>query len=172
MAEFAELHEKSTDADHVLVTVHRQENKKHLSNIKIFLEQIKRAGWKVKLVLHPRYIQDFEGRGFDVTPSVNFSDFIRLQKKALVVVTDSGTVCEEAAILGKPCIVIRDTMERPELLEIGNTILADMRQPFNAVDAFNYLIKNSVVTELPKEYKYQQVSRKVGSILKGAPNCI
>lgn len=170
MAEFAELHEQNTEKDHVLVTVHRQENKQHLSKIKILLENIQKAGWKVKLVLHPRYLADFEGRGFDVSPSVNFSNFIRLQKSSVAVFTDSGTVCEEAAILGKPCIILRDTMERPELLELGNTVLADMKNPFFALDAFNYLIRHSTVTELPKWYKYQQVSRKVGSILKGSPN--
>ena len=172
IAEFEELHEHTTKSEFVLVTIHRQENEQYLSKIKTVLKQIRLEGCSVKLVLHPRYIKDFKDCGFDVTPSVNFSKFIELQKKALLVITDSGTVCEEAAILKKPCIVMRESMERPELLEIGNTVLADMKQPFNTVEAFKYLLKNSTITELPKWYKHQQVSKKVASILKGAVNCV
>jgi len=51
-------------------------------------------------------------------------DFIHLERNALGVVTDSGTVQEEACIFGLPNVTIRDVTERPETTECGSNVLA------------------------------------------------
>ena len=163
MAEFEELHTlPGWGGEYILVTMHRAENEKFIPVIKEFLSYYD----KVKLVLHPRFIDHFP----DAEPSVNFSNFVQLQKNAHLIVTDSGTAVEEAAIMKKPCLVIRETMERPELLESSNTILGEMNVE-SLVKAANHLLTGDLwLEELPEEYKYQKVSSKVVNILKGSPN--
>lgn len=59
------------------------------------------------------------------TKPLGFLDFLKLESAARVIVTDSGTVQEEALILGVPCLVTRRSTERPETIAAGATILAD-----------------------------------------------
>jgi len=60
-----------------------------------------------------------------VTEPLGFLDFLKLEKEARVIVTDSGTVQEEALILGVPCVVTRRSTERPETIAAGASILAE-----------------------------------------------
>jgi UDP-N-acetylglucosamine 2-epimerase (non-hydrolysing) len=53
-----------------------------------------------------------------------FFDFVALEKNAFCVLSDSGTVQEECAILGVPNITIRDVTERPETMECGSSVLS------------------------------------------------
>ncbi len=59
------------------------------------------------------------------TPPLGFLDFLQLESKARLIITDSGTVQEEALLLGVPCLVTRRSTERPETLEAGATLLSD-----------------------------------------------
>jgi UDP-N-acetylglucosamine 2-epimerase (non-hydrolysing) len=67
-----------------------------------------------------------------VTGPLGFVEFLKLEKAARVIVTDSGTVQEEALILGVPCLVTRRSTERPETIAAGATILADEELCTNA----------------------------------------
>jgi len=53
-----------------------------------------------------------------------FFDFIALERQAVCVLSDSGTVQEECAIFGTPNVTLRDVTERPETLECGSNILS------------------------------------------------
>ena len=55
---------------------------------------------------------------------LGFFDFVHLEKNSLAVLTDSGTVQEECAILGVPNVTLRDVTERPETLECGSNVIA------------------------------------------------
>lgn len=66
-----------------------------------------------------------KGTGVVTTPPLGFLEFLRLEQCARVIVTDSGTVQEEALLLGVPCLVSRRSTERPETIAVGATILAD-----------------------------------------------
>jgi len=59
------------------------------------------------------------------TPPLGFLDFLKLEKEAKLIVSDSGTVQEEALILGVPCLVTRLSTERPETIEAGATVLSN-----------------------------------------------
>jgi UDP-N-acetylglucosamine 2-epimerase len=63
--------------------------------------------------------------GIITTKPLGFLEFLKLEKEARVIVTDSGTVQEEALILGVPCLVTRRSTERPETIAAGATILAE-----------------------------------------------
>lgn len=165
MSEFKELHEYSTEQkNQVLITLHRKENEEHLETLLNFFIELKKY-IKLKLVLHPRYYNFFANLLEDVVASVNFSEFIRMEQESKLIITDSGTVCEEAAILKKPCMIVRETTERPELLELGSTILGDIHSVYNLLYSSKFLLNVSNTWDLPIEYKYQQVSKKVKTIL-------
>lgn len=94
----------------VLVTMHRAENEAVLSQV---LEAVQ--GFDVTWVTHPRYaIAPMPGVKF--LPPQSEDDFLRLMARSAVVVTDSGGVSREAALLGKPVLLVRDTYEFREEL--------------------------------------------------------
>lgn len=125
-----------TSKKFILVTIHREENisdkeilRKKLVDISRFaLEQ----GMPVVFPLMPRTIKNIEKFGLseiidqEVFIKVNplgFFDFLKLEKEARMIVSDSGTVQEEALILGTPCVIARRSTERPETIWVGATIL-------------------------------------------------
>jgi UDP-N-acetylglucosamine 2-epimerase (non-hydrolysing) len=79
--------------------------------------------------IHPRTAQRIAQLGFQ--PGENFQfwepqsylQFLALQQKATVVITDSGGIQEETTFLGVPCLTVRDTTERPVTVEVGTNIL-------------------------------------------------
>lgn len=169
MAEFSEFFEEDTDSKgYVLVTIHRAENEKYLENLKQLFRNLEDNNIVVKLVLHPRYYENFK----EFTPelSTNFSNFVKLEKGASLIITDSGTVCEEAALLHKPCLIARKTTERPELLETGGTVLADMDSVEEMQAQCEYLLQIETDWQLPKGYEYSKISNKVASIIRGTGN--
>lgn len=167
MAEFPEMHESSFEERHVLIDIHRAENEKYLTRIKEVIENLEE---ECKLIVHPRFFEKFQNLGLNPKPSVSFSQFVKLEKYSKLIITDSGTVCEEAAMLGKRCIVFRETMERPELLELGNTILCNPKNELykTCIDFIN----DEVIKNIPKEYEEQKVSLKVKRIIQGSVNYI
>lgn len=185
MSEFPEFFEHSeTDEGYVLVTIHRAENEKYLETLKQLFRNLESKGLEVKLVLHPRYIEEFSE--FTPQPSTNFSDFVELEKNAKLIITDSGTVCEEAALLRKPCLIIRKTTERPELLQAGQTVRGTVDNVEALERQCHYLLNideiyaeglsdptnKSGMWGLPSGYEYSRVSLKVATIIQGEGNYI
>ena len=95
---------------------------------------------------------------------LGFFDFVKLEKNALAVLTDSGTVQEECAIFGVPNVTLRDVTERPETLECGSNIIsgADTDSIVRAVETAVSLPVNWTA---PKEYLAANVSHIVSKIV-------
>ena len=172
MAEFSALHTRG-ERNHVLVTFHRQENMRYVSNIIQALEEVADS-IKVICCLHPRAINNIYSKhpNIEIIPSVNFSKFIVLQRNSAVIVTDSGTVCEEACMLGVPSVIIRNTTERPELFDVGSTILCHPNNRYGMEQIIKMQIKADRPDGIPEEYEYQKVSEKVRNIVLGKGNYI
>jgi len=98
-----------------------------------------------------------------------FFDFVNLEQNAYTILTDSGTVQEEAGILHISCVVTRRATERPELIECGASILGGVETD-TIVNAYKSTISAKENWELPKEYLDFNVSNKVINILKGEQN--
>lgn len=117
-----------------LVTAHREENvdvEKRLRNILRGLELVhKEFGLSLIYPIHPRTekrMREFKLKvsdGIRLIEPVGFLEFLRLEAEAKLVLTDSGGVEEETCILGVPCVTLRDSIDRPETLEVGSNFLA------------------------------------------------
>lgn len=113
----------------VLVTLHRRDNlyvKRRLHVIFGVLKELVEHGIPVVFPVHPHTYRLLEWAGmlgyleyFDHIPPQSFESFLRLEKLAGAIITDSGGVQEEAYLVRTPCITIGDTTERPETIEAG-----------------------------------------------------
>jgi UDP-N-acetylglucosamine 2-epimerase (non-hydrolysing) len=93
-----------------------------------------------------------------------FSDYVRLQMEALCVVSDSGTITEEASLLNLPAITIRNAHERPEGMDVGTLIMCGLKKE-RVLDAVRVIVaqhkKNRRVMKPVADYEAGSVSKQV-----------
>ena len=95
---------------------------------------------------------------------VGFSDFVKLQKNAFVVLSDSGTISEESSILNFRAVNIRQAHERPEAMEEASVIMAGVSPDriFQAIEIITSQPVGSQRTLRPvADYSMPNVSEKV-----------
>jgi UDP-N-acetylglucosamine 2-epimerase (non-hydrolysing) len=162
---------------YLLLTAHRQETvdlEDRLSSLVSGVTGIaKDLGLPLVCSIHPRtkaklesFGVELEGEGVIVSPPLGFFDFLKLERHARCVLTDSGTVQEECCILGVPAVTVRDTTERPETVECGSNLIAGVEREG---------IRRGVLTALsseptwipPREYMVNAVSPTVARIVLG-----
>ena len=93
-------------------------------------------------------------------------DFVALERRARCVLTDSGTVQEECAILRVPSVTLRDVTERPETIEAGSNMLAGV-QPEDVLRAMNVVLATPPDWEPPAGYLDEDVAATVVKIVLG-----
>jgi UDP-N-acetylglucosamine 2-epimerase len=98
-----------------------------------------------------------------------FIDYVQLQKNAKCVLSDSGTISEESAILNSPAITIRNSMERPEAIDTGTIILTgfDHQTIMNSIKVTIDEFVNRKNKDIPYEYKISDTSWRVLKIIIG-----
>src|SRR5439155_7196997 len=97
---------------------------------------------------------------------VGFFDFSCLERGAACVITDSGTVQEECAILHVPNVTIRDVTERPETLEVGSNVIAGA-DPEDLLDAVGLARSLPNDWAAPDEYLVPHPSVAIAKIVLG-----
>ncbi len=152
---------------YVLVTLHRQENVTIKENLEwLFTAFSSIANEKrVILSLHPKLEEMM--KKFKITPHKNiilaqpfwFKKFLSLEKYADCVLSDSWTVPEECNILWTPCVLLRTSTERPELLENNSMILSGIKAE-EILQSYNVVMRTST-WEIPADYKDGNVSEKI-----------
>ena len=136
-----------------LVTAHRASNvdiESHLIELLKLFDEIYKE-FKLPLIwpIHPRTQAKITSFNLQVPsylvlhPPVGYLDFIQLQQQALLILTDSGGIQEEACLLGVPCITLRDNTERPESVEVGANVLVG-RNANKALQAANKWLSNEI----------------------------
>lgn len=161
--------------DYFLVSAHREENVDSNENLSDMLETLNALAetYDVPVIVstHPRTQKRMDALGGAAPhPKVQFLkpfgffDYIRLQMEALCVVSDSGTIFEEASLLNLPAITIRNAHERPEGMDVGTLIMAGLKKE-RVLDAVKVALEQFKSTDRPsvpvEDYEAQGVSRKI-----------
>jgi UDP-N-acetylglucosamine 2-epimerase (non-hydrolysing) len=162
-----------------LVTMHRAENVDdagRLSSLMSALELLHQTyNKRVVCSLHPRTRSKIVDSGYEALSGVEllepfgFFDFIRLEQAAFCLVSDSGTVQEEACIFGIPNVTIREVTERPETIEAGSNILAGV-EPEAILRGVELVTNQSRSWDPPAEYLAPEVAATVTRIVLGHRN--
>lgn len=163
--------------DYFLLSLHREENvdnKKNLSAIFSALSSLCEIYKKICIVsLHPRTKKRIEEFRIQKHPNIHFSEpfgyfaYNKLQQYALCVLSDSGSIQEESAILNFSAIQIRASTERPEAFDAGSIIVSGFQKEdiLNAVNMTVELKKKNEQIILPDDYRDTNVSIKVSKLI-------
>jgi len=141
---------KLKSKDYFIVSAHREENVDYENNFNNLLNSLNHVADKFKkrviVSTHPRTRKKLEALTTkEFNPLVEFMkpmgffDYNKLQKDALCVISDSGTITEESSILKFPAIMIRQAHERPEGMDVGAVIMSGL-SPERVLDSINIAI--------------------------------
>src|SRR5580692_5317658 len=115
---------------YALVTLHRPSNVDDSASLRSILKSLLEVNEQLEVVfpVHPRTRQRIEQFGIDVgklhlLDPLPYLEFLSLQNRAAVVITDSGGIQEETTYLGVPCLTLRANTERPVTVSMGTNIL-------------------------------------------------
>lgn len=163
---------------YMLLSAHREENIDHEDHFMSLMTSVNHIAEKYQMPViystHPRSRNIIEKRGFQFHPLVQslqpfgFLDYNKLQKNAYCVLSDSGTLSEESAMLHFPAVLIRTSTERPEVLDKGTIVVGgirgeDVEQALNlAVSMF----QNGEEVVMAEDYADTNVSVKVIKIIQ------
>lgn len=163
---------------YILLSAHREENIDIEENFFSLMNAVNvmAENYNIPIIYstHPRSTKFIEQREFKFHPNVRslkpfgFSDYNNLQLNAFCVVSDSGTVPEEASYFKFPAVSVRTSTERPEAMDKGNFIIGSIRaeEVLQAVDmaVAMHLNKDSGI-DVPS-YTDENVSVKVVKIIQ------
>jgi UDP-N-acetylglucosamine 2-epimerase (non-hydrolysing) len=143
--------------DYIVADIHRNENLRdpqQYAHVLAYLNGLGiELGLPVKLVRFNRAVRIIEAHDLladkpqlELVGPFGFLDYLRLQYRACAVVSDSGTSQEECPLLGVPVAVPRNSTERPESLEAGNSILVGETRPIAEMisDSVNFFASYTV----------------------------
>ena len=168
---------------YILLSAHREENIDTEKNFTSLFTAVNKMAEKYDMPIlyscHPRSKKRLAESGFELDSRVichepmGFHDYNCLQLNAFAVVSDSGTLPEEANFfdtygMGFPAVCIRTSTERPEAMEAAGFILAgiDEGSLLQAVDTAVNLVKNEEEVSTVSDYFDQNVSTKVIKIIQ------
>ena len=160
-----------------LVTMHRAENVDREDKLRDLVEALARLhaeyGFPVICSFHPRTRAKVEKFGIEIARDgvrflepLGFLDFIHLERSAFCILSDSGTVQEEACIFGVPNVTIREVTERPETIDCGSNLLSGSN-PDDIVRHVRVVTQNGTGWQPPAEYLAPLVAETVLRIVTG-----
>ena len=162
---------------YMVVTIHRSENVDDVTRLSQILAGFDAVAehFQVPVIvsLHPRTADKIAKGNLApkstlvrfLTPC-GFFDFVRLEQSAMCILTDSGTVQEEATLLMTPSVIVRDVTERAECLEAGSGILSGA-DPESILRATKTAVNSQSSWVPPAEYLQANVAQVVSSIVLG-----
>jgi len=168
--------------DYFLVTAHREENVDDPKTLDTIIQGLNLIAEKFNKDLifsvHPRTKSKLSkaktklSKKIKMNEPFGFFDFVKLEKDALCVISDSGTVQEECSILKTPTVTIRETTERPETVECGSNILSGTLDSKRILDSVIYMLNFSNDWVSPYEKDINVSDKIIKFILHQKPNKI
>ncbi len=169
-----------------IVSAHREENIDSPENMANMVETLNALAdvydCPVIVSTHPRTQKRLDSMQLgEINPHIQFlkpfgfCDYIKLQMEALCVVSDSGTITEEASLLNLPAITIRNAHERPEGMDVGTLIMCGLKKE-RVLDAVRVIIaqndKATRVMDPVEDYEGGPVSKKVLRVVMSYVNYV
>ena len=158
-----------------VISAHREENISSEQNFMDLVESLNTIAEKYQMPLivstHPRTRKMIESKGIEFNSLVKtikplgFNDYVKLQKYAKAVLSDSGTISEESSILGFKALNIRQAHERPEAMEEASVMMVGLKKErvLQGLEILETQEKDSM--RLVADYSMPNVSDKVLRII-------
>jgi UDP-N-acetylglucosamine 2-epimerase (non-hydrolysing) len=158
-----------------LVSAHREENVDTEENLRDLLESLRALAaeyrYPILVSTHPRTRKRLDALGESIEdPLIRFAkpfglfDYVQLQMSAFCVLSDSGTITEEASILSLPAVTIRYAHERPEGMDEGTLIMCGLKKE-RVLDAVRVVTsqhdRQRRVIPLVQDYQTKPVSKQI-----------
>lgn len=165
--------------EYFIVSAHREENIDSPQNFSNLLDTLsaKVQKYKKKVIVstHPRTKKKLESIGFvnnnpliEFMKPFGFLEYVKMEQNAFCVISDSGTITEEASILHFPAIMIRQAHERPEGMDEASVVMSGLRSDrvIESIDLVTsqYADDNNSIHSI-KDYAPDNVSKKVVRII-------
>jgi UDP-N-acetylglucosamine 2-epimerase (non-hydrolysing) len=162
---------------YLVVSAHREENIDIGDNFFHLADALNGVAETYKLPIifstHPRTRNRMESKKIKFhdlvrnMPPFGFFDYVNLQQNAFIVLSDSGTISEESAIVGFPAVSIRTSTERPEAIDAGSIVLGGITRDeiLNAITVTLETFDKETI-QLPWEYQVGDVSHRVIRVIQ------
>lgn len=167
-----------------IVSLHREENVDNQDRLLQLLRTLDaltdKYEYPVIVSTHPRTRKRIESLGggewsplIRFLAPLGFHDYNKLQLSSFCAISDSGTIAEEASILGFPAITPRDSIERPEGLDVGALIMTGLNQEviLRAIEVVTKQFKSVIAAgrdwPIPTDYEVGNTSHRVVSLIVG-----
>jgi len=164
--------------DYFVLSAHREENIEDDKSFDLLIESIEQISKKydknIIVSTHPRTRKKIDKMKINFSKNVKllkplgFCDYVKLQKNAFVVLSDSGTITEESSILNFPALNIRETHERPEGMEESSVIMTglNVERIIQGIELVRQQGREKNRSILPvSDYMTPNVSEKVARII-------
>ncbi|GAA3402018.1 type 8 capsular polysaccharide synthesis protein Cap8G [Paenibacillus hodogayensis] len=163
---------------YILVSAHREENVDLENNFKQLVQSLNSAAEEFNLPIiystHPRSQKRIEERRIRFHPLVRslppfgFFAYNKLQKHSFCVLSDSGTLSEESAMLDFAAVLIRTSTERPEVLDKGTIVIGGIKTEdvLRSIDLAVSMREEKTSFTLPGDYADRNVSLKVVKLIQ------
>lgn len=163
---------------YILVSAHREENIDNEENFMSLMTSINNVAERYQMPViystHPRSMKFIQQREFQFHPLVRnlkpfgFMDYNFLQMNAYCVLSDSGTLSEESAMLNFPAVLVRTSTERPEVLDKGTVVIGGIQgqDVEQALELAVSMFENHEEVVEALDYADANVSVKVAKIIQ------
>lgn len=163
--------------EYIVISAHREENIDLKDHFEILSKSLNAVANKYNMPIifstHPRTKKKIESSNITFNPLIKnmpplgFFDYVKLQKNAFVVLSDSGTISEESSMMDFPAVSIRTSTERPEAIDAGTIVLGGLSKDsmLNAIEITKGLSIGEKL-QLPWEYEVSNTSEKIIRVIQ------
>ena len=170
----------------IVVSAHREENVDSKKTLESLLDSLDALAenfcFPVIVSVHPRTASRIASLGVQSSNPLiiflnpfGFFDYLKLQSNAFCVISDSGTITEEASLMDFCAVTIRDAHERPEGMDVGTLVMSDLTR-HNVISSVNLVTSqqnsDSKGMQVVPDYNVELVSKKVPRIVHSYVNYI
>jgi len=168
------------EREYFIASIHREENVDRRESLTKLLDVLNKLVRHYELPVivstHPRTKKRLQTLAkTDISEKIQFMepfgflDYVKLQMHARCVLSDSGTICEEASILDFPAVTVRNSIERPEAMDTGSIVVTGV-EPEVILQAVKLQTSRDILSKpvaVPDDYTIENTSDRVVKLIIG-----